>query len=219
MLRIKNIFIFCVSFVLLFSELNAQSVDISKIEEETNINQKNKSGEREGLWVISQKERMGEPAQIKIGHYEDGEKMGTWYTFNKFKVLIASEQYVNGQINGSVKYYDEQGLICEGQYYGNTSKRSVDTIIVTHPITFMDTLVPVYQDEGSFKHGIWSFYNSDTKQLIKREYYQVGDLLRIEEVPLKEIVDSTYIQKRIQQLPHNQPGNKRKNKSRKSLIH
>jgi len=66
MLRIKNIFIFCVSFVLLFSELNAQSVDISKIEEETNINQKNKSGEREGLWVISQKERMGEPAQIKI---------------------------------------------------------------------------------------------------------------------------------------------------------
>lgn len=219
MFQLKYIWTFIFSLGFSFSILYAQDVDISNLEEDTKINQKNNTGEREGLWVISEKARMGEPAQTKIGHYENGEKMGTWYTFNKYKILIASEQYVNGNLNGAVKYYDEQGLVCEGQYYGNTSKQNIDTIIVTHPITFMDTLVPVYQDEGSFKHGVWKFYNSHTKQLTKREYYQVGDLLRVEEVPLKEIVDSNYIQERIQQLPHNQKGNNRKNRGRKSLIH
>lgn len=203
-------------------EQNKQLVSSQKMMEQANevkVNQYDISGKRQGLWIIHVKERMGEPERMDMGYYEDGLRMGTWHSFNKFRALMASEQFVYDELNGPVRYYDDHGLICEGQYYGPGGLSEVDTMIMVHPITRMDTLVPVVQDMGSFRHGVWNYYNSMTKMLTKREYYQVGTLLKVEEVPLKEVMDSTFIEQRIQQLPHNQKGTKKQTRGRKSLIH
>lgn len=195
------------------------STEILTLAEEEKVNQLDENGKRHGLWVIREEARMGEPAVTKMGYYEHGLKMGTWHTFDRFRVLIASEQFVYDELNGAVKYFDQHGLVCEGQFLGRNTQLEVDTIIATHPLTFMDTLVPVYQDMGSFKHGVWNFYNSRTKQLTRREFYQVGSLIKYEDVPLSETMDSTYIEKRIQQLPHNRKApKKRDSRARNSLI-
>lgn len=207
-------------FLVLFnaSVFQPPSNELKEKVEQDYINQIDQQGRKQGLWVIYQPKRMGEAAYYQQGHYENDLRMGTWYTFDEYSNIIGIEHFAYDQLNGTVKYFDQNGLVVEGQYYGKSKLVAIDSIIVTHPLTFMDTIVAVNEEIGSFKHGVWNYYNSDLGRLIKREYYQVGTVVKYEEVPLIEIMDSTVYKERVNQLPHNQPAPTKKIRSRSSLI-
>lgn len=195
---------------------NLTSLQLGEVEEK--INKIDHRGKKQGLWVIYEPERMGEDARYQHGYFEDDLKMGTWYIFDRYRNLMGIENYLFDQLNGSVKYYDKNGLVLEGQYYGRSKMVAIDSIIVTHPLTFMDTIVAVHEEIGSFKHGIWNYYDSDLGQLTRREYYQVGNMVKFEEVPLKEVMDSATLHQKIKLLPHNQSNSSKRIRTRSSLI-
>jgi hypothetical protein len=68
------------------------------------INQKNKSGERHGLWYIQQPARMGEPASAEWGTYIDGRKSGIWYS-TQGPESEAGMGYSNGGERSDGRYF------------------------------------------------------------------------------------------------------------------
>jgi hypothetical protein len=178
----------------------AQSQDASK---QNALNQFDAKGKRNGLWWLSQPERMGEPAYTEFGTYYHGAKIGAWYKMDGEGNVTAIENFKDNELNGEAKYFEQGHLYCTGNYRGLNPQYAYDTVVVVDPVSGLESLRAVPSEKGHVRHGIWRFYDPQTGRLIREEEYQVDDLIYRKEFGLTK-ADSLYYQQRVQALPHNQ---------------
>ncbi len=172
-------------------------------EHQDSLNKTDGQNRKQGMWFYSHEALRGEPAYMEFGSYQDGRKSGLWYKVDKFGQLMAIENFSNNVRNGTSQYYQNGRLVCTGNYRGLNPDNKFDSIYVTNPITYLDTLVIVPSEKGSLKHGTWRYYNPVTGQLEREEEYQVDDLISSKRFTIASTLDSNYIKKREAELPHN----------------
>lgn len=165
-------------------------------------NQTDARGKRQGLWVLSHGERMGEPGYTEVGTYDNGIKTGAWYKLAGEDGLQAMETFKNDVRDGEAKYFENGRMVAVGQYRGLNPKRERDTFLVEDPITGAQSLRSVATERGSVRHGTWKFYDPATGRLVREEEWQVDELVFHKEFPMTKD-DSLYFKKREAVMPHN----------------
>lgn len=187
-----------------------------------NLNKTDARNRKQGLWFYKHEARMGEPLTYEYGSYYNDRKTGTWTRLDAQQELLATENYTNGVLNGSAQYYENGRLVCIGTYRGLNPDMPYDSIWVTNPETYIDSLVVLPSEIGYTKHGLWRYYDTRTGHLTKEEEYQVDNLIRHREFTYISGSDSTRIQQRNASLPHNkkkaESNRTNSSRSRKSLI-
>ncbi len=141
------------------------------------INKTDTKGNKNGMWLLTQPARMGEPSQTEFGTYEHGNKAGLWYKLDGEGELLAVETYKNNVLDGEAKYYENGRLNCIGYYRGLNPKYEYDTVFVTDPVTHNEITRFVPTEKGTMRHGTWRFYDTDNGRLIREEDYQVDQLV------------------------------------------
>lgn len=168
-----------------------------------NLNKKDATNRKQGLWFYEYEARMGEPHYYEYGSYQDDRKTGVWTKLDNEQRLMATETYSRGVLNGIAHYYEEGRLICVGTYRGIYSPNKYDSVWITNVNTYEDTLVAVPTEIGHTKHGLWRYYDAKTGQLTREEEYQVDYLISSKEFHHYSREDSLRIRKRNDNLPHN----------------
>ena len=194
---------FTAVFLLLLHTAQAQTTTAAP---PNNLNQTDRKGLRQGMWWIQEPARMGEDAYTEFGTYTQGRKTGIWYRMDNMGQIIAIEQYRNNVLDGEVKYFDQGHLICIGHYRGLNPDHDWDTILVVHPITGVEKLVPISTERGTLRHGTWRYYDPQSGRLTREEDYQVDELLAAQDFVVSTS-DSAYYQHRNATLPHMKKGN------------
>lgn len=174
-----------------------------KEEKKDNLNKTDASNRKQGLWFYRHEARMGEPLYYEYGNYRDDRKTGVWTKLDSEQQLQAIEHYYLGVLNGTAHYYEKGRLVCIGNYRGVYSANKHDSIWVTNPTTYEDTLVALPPETGSSRHGIWRYYDPETGQMTMEEEYQVDDLIYRKEFHHISKEDSIRIKRRNDNLPHN----------------
>lgn len=168
-----------------------------------NLNKTDDRNRRQGLWFYKHDARLGEPLYFEYGNYEDDRKTGLWTRLDAERSLMATENYSGGVLNGTAQYYERGRLVCIGNYRGLNQSRKYDSIWVTNPETYMDTMVVVNTETGYTKHGIWRYYDAVTGQMTKEEEYQVDNLIYEKEFRHTSKTDSVMIKNKMDKFPHN----------------
>jgi antitoxin component YwqK of YwqJK toxin-antitoxin module len=167
------------------------------------LNQKDAKGKPQGQWVVQYPARMGEDAYAEWGNYEHGIKYGTWYKFDGDAQVTAIEHFRNGVLDGEVKYFERGTLVCVGNYRGLNPRYEFDTIFVNDPVTNEEFKRIIPTDRGQVKQGLWRFYDAQTGRLEREVDYQLDEVLARQDFAIAA-VDSSWYQRRIQAMPHNQ---------------
>jgi antitoxin component YwqK of YwqJK toxin-antitoxin module len=156
---------------------------------------------RQGKWIIINNSISGLPPSRLVGRYIDNNKQGTWFEYQGAE-LISSENYRNNVLDGESRYFENGNLVCKGNYRGLNAKYKYDSVIVHNPATNKDTLVILSTEEGTMKHGLWTYYDGETGVIIKQQEYYLNELFDLkEDYQIK--MDSTLVQKRQAMMPHN----------------
>lgn len=142
-----------------------------------NLNKTDHKGQKQGLWFYRHEARMGEPLTYEYGQYLNDKKEGVWTTLDAQQRLVANENYHLGVLDGTSQYYDAGRLTCIGNYRGLDQSKEFETIAVTDPDTYKDTMVTVRTDIGSTKHGMWRYYDAVTGQMTREQEFQVDYLI------------------------------------------
>lgn len=171
-------------------------------QEQTALNQTDSRGLKQGLWVLQQPARMGEPAFTEFGYFSNGEKTGTWYQLDANGSPTAIEQFSRNVLNGEVKYFEGGRLMVVGNYRGLNPDRVIDTIVVEDPVTGAEQLVPIASERGSVRQGLWRFYDPRSGRLLREDYYQLDEKISSQRFGMSRS-DSTYYKQRDAVLPHN----------------
>jgi len=146
---------------------------------------------------------MGEPAYTEAGYYNHGTKNGPWYKIDSEGELMVIENYRDDLKDGEVKYYEEGKLSCIGHYKSLKQGQKLDTIVIVDPISHLESYRAVPTDAGTMRHGMWQYYNTETKRLIREEEYVLDEIIYQKEFPDMNKDDSLYMQKHQKELPHN----------------
>lgn len=174
------------------------------IENGDTINKTDSKHRKQGAWMIFHEARMGEPALLEFGFYRDDKKQGMWRQFTRTGKLIAAENYKKGLLDGEAKYYDEGRLQCIGNYYALREDRNgIDTILVEDPVTNIEKPVAIKSETGCIRHGLWTYYDTETGKIAKVVEYQ-GDNI-IYEKDYLSAKDSVAIKKKWKMLPNGAP--------------
>ena len=96
---------------------------------------------------------------MSIGLYVDEVKDSTWVYFNSDSIVILSEDYKNGKLNGSTKTYYDNGKLYEHKIWNEG---------------IQDGLMKQYYLDGSVKFE--SNFNSGIKNGIQKSYFQNGKI-------------------------------------------
>jgi antitoxin component YwqK of YwqJK toxin-antitoxin module len=212
-MRRGSFFIF-VSFLLMAFQAVAQKEQLPS----TNVplNKVDGEGKRNGTWWVNTPARKGEAANAQFGNYDHGVKIGKWYTLDQEGDISAIELYKNDYLNGEVKYYTKGILYCTGNYVLLNSGREGDSIVVLHPDTHEEFLVPLKATTESVRHGTWRFYDEETGKLLREEEYQADELLFKKNIYSAQ--DSSAFKKHELALPHNKGKFKKQNGNNKELL-
>ncbi|RYD59004.1 MAG: hypothetical protein EOP56_01885 [Sphingobacteriales bacterium] len=195
---IKTIFVLLALYVAMEATAQAKTDG-----QQPNINNLDAQGKKHGMWIVKEGARMGEAGYSELGSYNHGRKFGQWYKMNSDGEVVAIEHFRNNTLHGEVKYFEGGKLTSIGHYWGLNQDRTIDTIMVEHPITGDQSLVAVSSDRGSVRHGSWRFYDPESGRLVKEEQYQVDDLITSRDFTMTHR-DSLYYYHRAARLPHNQ---------------
>lgn len=168
-----------------------------------NLNRTDALNRKQGLWFFRHEAGMGEPLYYEYGNYANDRKTGLWTRLDAEQQLAATENYYLGVLNGTAHYYEDGRLTCIGNYRGMYANSKYDSIWVTHPETYEDTLVALPAETGSTRHGLWRYYDAKSGQLTREEEYQVDDLIYRREFQHYTHSDSSRIEQRNANLPHN----------------
>ena len=171
----------------------------------TTLNQYNKKGLKDGMWMTKMPERMGEEAYTEFGTYINGRKYGQWYRLDNLGDVVAIERFKNDVKDGEVKSFEQGRLVCIGNYLGLNPDQLYDTIYVMDPVTHYESPVRISSDRGALRHGNWRYYDPLTGRLIREEEWQVDELLTRQQFSITNS-DSLYYDKRNKNLPHMKKG-------------
>jgi antitoxin component YwqK of YwqJK toxin-antitoxin module len=166
------------------------------------INKTDAKGKKNGMWLITQPARMGEPSSTEFGSYEHGNKTGLWYKLGGEGDLLAVETFKNNVLDGEAKYYENGRINCVGYYRGLNPNHDFDTVFVLDPATHHEITRIIPTERGSVRHGTWRFYDTDNGRMVREEDYQVDELVFSKDYPYSK-ADSAAILKRETKLPHN----------------
>jgi hypothetical protein len=161
-----------------------------------NLNKTDNQNRKQGLWFYKHEAAMGEPLTYEYGQYINNKKEGIWTKLDAEQRLTATENYNNGVLNGTSQYYENGRLTCIGNYRGLNQEKKYDSVWVTNPDTYEDTLVAVPTELGYTKHGLWRYYDPVTGQMTKEEEYQVDNLIYEKEYHFTSKTDSLKMMER-----------------------
>jgi antitoxin component YwqK of YwqJK toxin-antitoxin module len=141
------------------------------------INKLDNQNRKHGKWLIVVAEQRGEDGYVDFGSYRDDKKINLWRRFTSSGQLISVENYKKGKLDGEVKYYEDGRLFCIGNYYALKDGATFDTIMVEDPITNIETPVVVRCEVGSVRHGLWTYYESETGKINKIVEYHADKII------------------------------------------
>jgi len=166
-------------------------------------NQTDAKGKANGQWIIKHPARMGEPAYSEWGTFVHGLKWGAWFQFDWDAQVTCIEHFRNGVLDGEAKYFENGVLVCVGNYRGLNPRYEYDTIVVVDPVTDAELTRIFPTDRGTFKQGLWRYYDPVTGRLQRELDYQLDEVVYRQDFSITPI-DSVYYKKREAAMPHNQ---------------
>jgi antitoxin component YwqK of YwqJK toxin-antitoxin module len=156
---------------------------------------------KQGKWIITGKPDFLGFSNKQIGRYINNQMQGTWYTYIGGDI-VSVENYKNNALNGECKYFEHGILTCTGTYRGLNSATAFDTILVHNPATDKDTLVAVQNENSTLKHGLWTYFDAESGNIIGEQEFYLDEPLPPNTKPLNK-ADSTKLQNYYGNLPHN----------------
>jgi len=168
----------------------------------SSLNKKDAQNRKQGMWYFAVEPLRGEPGYKEFGNYRNDLRTGLWYKLDGEDQLMAIENYKKGVLNGEVQYYTKGRLSCIGHYRGLNPDNKLDSVWVTDPVTYADTLVIIPSERGSLRHGSWRYYDPMSGKLIREEEYQIDNLIAERDYEFVSRSDSAIIEQRKASLPH-----------------
>lgn len=142
------------------------------------LNGVDKTGKKQGKWVIRHDEVRGEPGFEEEGTYFDDRKEGVWRKFTLMGDQFAVENYHWGFKDGPSTYFNLNGeMIKEESWRAFNPDKVYDTIDVedvTNPDHY--TKVVIKNEGSSLKHGTWKYYDPAAGFITKTEFWVLGKL-------------------------------------------
>jgi hypothetical protein len=129
------------------------------------LNRIDLKGRKQGPWVVHVDEVRGERGYEEEGIFDDDKKDGMWRRFSLDGDLIAVENYRYGMKDGKCMYFTNAGEpLREESWRAIDPKNPYDTVDVydvNDPSKLLRRQV-VKVEPSSYKHGTWSYYNTET---------------------------------------------------------
>jgi hypothetical protein len=160
--------------ILLISGLQSQAQLKSYIisSKGDTLNRVDMNGKKQGKWVIKVDDLRGERGYEEEGSFSDDMKQGTWRRFSLQGDLIAIENFRYGFKDGRNVYFNFLGeLEREESWRAIDPKSPYDTVNV---YDVRDPNKVIRQDivtiePNSYRHGTWSFYNTQRGTIERTE--------------------------------------------------
>src|ERR1700748_1352025 len=118
----------------------AKSTGKTEESKKDNLNKTDDLNRKQGMWFYKHEAGMGEPLTYEFGQYVNDRKEGVWTTLDAEKRLLSTENFNKGVLNGTSQYYDKGRLVCIGNYRGLDQSKEYETIAVTNPDNYEDTI-------------------------------------------------------------------------------
>ena len=175
-LKIRQLSLLIIILFLFLMNGSAQYKSYKLAENGDTLNAIDKSGLKQGKWVIHMDELRGEPGYEEEGIFKDDKREGVWRRYSLSGDIIAVEFYKLGGKHGIQQYYTYLGdLIREESWKGYDPDAPYDTTAVygdgnNEIISYKITKAEQY----SVKHGEWKYYEAGSGRLVKVEKYDRG---------------------------------------------
>ena len=177
-------------------------ISFEVLENGDTINKLDSKNVRHGRWLIEQEARYEEPGTMEVGNYDAGLKIGKWQKYTNKGILLSEEFYKRGLKDGEARYYEDNYLICVGNYLALNAKKFYDTVMVEDAITNELKPVRIKTDVGSIKHGTWTFYEPQTKKINRVIEYQADEIIYDKSYNTLSNADSVALLKKMKSFPH-----------------
>jgi hypothetical protein len=129
------------------------------------LNRVDAKGLKQGPWVVHVDPLRGEDGYDEEGYYKDDRKEGVWRHFALEGDLIAVENYYYGMKNGKCQYFLNTGEPLREESWRAIDPRSpydtVNVYDVNDPTKILRKQI-VKVEPNSYKHGTWTYYNTET---------------------------------------------------------
>lgn len=144
------------------------------------LNRVDMKGLKQGPWVIHVEALRGEPGYDEQGYFADDKKDGLWVRFSPIGDKIAEENYRWGSLHGTARYYTRLGALEREENWRavDPSKAAMDTVDVldlNDPTKVVDR-VAVRLTGLTYKHGVWTYYDTEWGTVLKTERYFLDKL-------------------------------------------
>jgi hypothetical protein len=143
------------------------------------LNRIDMSDLKQGPWVVHVDPLRGEDGYEEEGIFIDSRKEGPWRKFSLQGDLIAIENYYYGMKSGKCQYFLNTGeLAREESWRAIDPKHPYDTVTVYDvndpSIVLRKEIVKV--EPNSYKHGTWTYYNTETGTIASTENWVMNKL-------------------------------------------
>ncbi|MET0394109.1 MAG: hypothetical protein ABW019_13245 [Chitinophagaceae bacterium] len=159
------------------------------------LNRVDLKDKKQGPWVVHVDPLRGEPGYDEQGYFIDDVKNGQWVRFSLMGDKIAEENYRWGSLDGRSRYYTRYGALLREESWRavdpTKSMDTVDVLDVNDPTKVVDR-VEVKLTGQTYKHGEWTYYDTESGAIEKTERYfldklQIGDGGAADDEQLKPI--------------------------------
>jgi len=154
------------------------------------LNRVDANDKKQGPWVIHMDAIRGEDGYDEQGYFVDNKKDGIWVRFSLTGDKIAAENYRWGCLDGKAQYFNRTGaLMREENWRAVDPNKTMDTVAVydvTDPNKVIDR-VEVKLEPRSYKHGTWTYYDTEWGTVSKTEEYFLDKLKTNGEEDLKPL--------------------------------
>lgn len=127
------------------------------------LNRVDRSGLKQGPWVMHVDPLRGEDGYDEQGYYKDDKREGTWKRFTPEGDLIAIENYYLGMKTGKCKYFLHTGELLREESWRAIDPKSpydtIDIVDVNDPSKIIEKKI-IRIEPNSYKHGTWTYYNT-----------------------------------------------------------
>ncbi len=170
-----GLLIFSTLLAFSLSAQNLRSFEIS-VKGDT-INALDKTGLKQGKWVLHTEPLRGEPGYEEEGEFIDDKRVGPWRRYNLSGDILAIENYKWGFRDGKQQYFSMLGdLLREEGWIAMDPKNPYDTIEVPDLNNPMVMTTKIIKHETSeLKHGIWKIYDPTNGAILKSESWFYGE--------------------------------------------
>lgn len=155
-------------------QANAQLKDYIIGAKGDTLNRVDYKGLKQGPWVVRVDQIRGERGYEEEGFFKDDLKEGTWRRFSLEGDLIAIENYKYGMLNGKCMYFTNAGEpLREESWRAIDPKHPYDTVNV-HDVNDPSIILRkeiVKVEPKSYKHGTWSYYNTNYGTIERTEQW------------------------------------------------